>query len=383
MKHYNQPAQIYFGPYIRKSPYFDATRRYGCQAYDVYNHTYLPSYYNDPLVEYQRLLNDVTLWDVSVERQVEITGPDAAAFTDWLVTRDMTQCAVGQCRYVLLTDDQGGIINDPVLLRLGQNHFWLSLSDSDVLLWAKGAALNSGMDVNLCEPDVSPLQVQGPKSKLVMQALFGDKILEMPYYSLMEADLEGIPVVITRTGWSGEVGYEVYLRDSRRGEELWERILAAGRPHNMAPTPPGEIRRIEAGILNYGSDMTLHENPYEVGLGWVVDLDKSAAFIGQEALRRIKAEGVQRKLVGIEIGGEPLAGWIEHYWPALKDGQRIGRVSAVVYSPRLQKNIGYALVSIEHSRAGCTFTAAAPWGDLEATVVKKPFVDPKKDIPKS
>jgi aminomethyltransferase len=383
MRTYNQPAQMYFGPYIRKSPYFYATRRYGCQAYDVYNHMYLPSYYNDPIEEYWRLLNDVTLWDVGVERQVEITGPDAARFTDWLVTRDMTRCAVGQCKYVLLTDEQGGIINDPVLLRLGQNHFWLSLSDSDVLLWAKGAALNSGMDVQLGEPDVSPIQVQGPKSKNVMQALFGDRVLEIPYYFLMEAELDGMPLVITRTGWCGEVGYELYLRDGSRGEDLWERVLAAGQPHNIAPVPPAEIRRIEAGILNYGSDMTLNENPYEASLGWVVDLDKPADFIGKEALRRIKVQGVKRKLVGIEIPGEPLAGWIEDYWPALADGRPVGRVSAVVYSPRLERNIGYALVDIGHAHLGAELTARAPWGDLKATVARKPFIDPKKDIPKS
>ncbi len=383
MKTHNQPAQLYFGPYIRKSPYFYATRRYGCQAYDVYNHMYLPSYYNDPLEEYQRLLDGVTLWDVGVERQVEITGLDAAAFTEWLVTRDMTQCAVGQCRYVLLTDEAGGIINDPVLLRLGQNHFWLSLSDSDVLLWAKGAALHSGMDVSLREPDVSPLQVQGPKSKLVMQALFGDKVLEIPYYWLMETELDGMSLVITRTGWCGEVGYEIYLRDGSRGEDLWERVMEAGQPHNIAPVPPAEIRRIEAGILNYGSDMTLAENPYEASLGWVVDLDKPADFIGKEALKRIKAQGVRRKLVGIEIPGEPLAGWLEDYWPALAGGRQVGRVSAVVYSPRLEKNIGYALVEIEYARLGTRLTARAPWGDLQATVVRKPFIDPKKEIPKA
>ncbi len=383
MRTYNQPAQLYFGPYVRKSPYFDATRRYGCSAYDIYNHMYLPAYYNDPVEEYWRLLNDVTLWDVSVERQVEITGPDAARFTDWLVTRDMTQCKVGQCKYVLLTDENGGLLNDPVLLRLGENHFWLSLADSDVLLWAKGAALNSGLEVRLGEPDVSPVQVQGPKSKAVMQTLFGDEVLKLAYYDLMEARLDGIPVVITRTGWCGEVGYEVYLRDGSRGADLWERIMEAGRPHNIAPVPPAEIRRIEAGILNYGSDMTLDDNPYQVGLGWVVDLDKEADFIGRQALKRIKAEGVKRKLVGIEIHGQPLAGWIEDYWPVFTDGHPIGRVSAVVHSPRLERNIGYAMVPVEHSRLGTSLTVIAPWGELTATVVRRPFVDPKKDVPKS
>jgi aminomethyltransferase len=179
------------------------------------------------------------------------------------------------------------------------------------------------------------------------------------------------------------VGYEIYLRDGSRGEELWERVLEAGQPYNIAPVPPAEIRRIEAGIFNYGSDMTLNENPYEATLGWVVDLDKEADFIGKEALQRIKAAGVKRKLVGIEIPGEPLAGWIEDYWPALSNGRQVGRVSAVVYSPRLERNIGYALVDIECAKIGTPLTARAPWGDLQATVVRKPFIDPKKDIPKS
>jgi aminomethyltransferase len=175
----------------------------------------------------------------------------------------------------------------------------------------------------------------------------------------------------------------VYLRDGSRGADLWERIMEAGKPHNIAPVPPAEIRRIEAGILNYGSDMTLDDNPYQVGLGWVVDLDKEADFIGKQALKRIQAEGVKRKLVGIENHGEPLAGWIEDYWPVFKDGQHIGRVSAAVHSPRLERNIGYAMVPVGHSRLGTTLTVSAPWGDLAATVVRKPFVDPKKDVPKS
>lgn len=378
----NQPTQLYFGPWIRKSPYFEATQRYGCQAYDIYNHTYLPATYGDSIQEYWSLLNDVTVWDVGVERQVEITGPDAFQFTNWLVTRDLTHCKVGQCKYVLLTDADGGIINDPVLLRLGENHFWLSLSDSDVLLWAKGAALNSGLNVQIREPDVWPMQVQGPKSKAVIQALFGGQALQMAYYDLVETALDGIPIVVTRTGWTAEVGYELYLRDGSRGTDLWERVMEAGRPHNIRPIAPSEIRRVEAGILNYTSDMTLDDNPYEAGLGWVVELDKEADFIGKTALKRIKAEGVKRKLVGIEIHGAPLDLWLEERWPVVKDGQRIGHVSAAVYSPRLEKNIGYAMIPVEHSTLGTPLTVKAPWSELAATVVKKPFVDPKKGVPK-
>src|SRR5262245_8211655 len=264
------------GARLRRTPYFEATQRYGPRGYTVYNHMFFPICFADFVDEYWHLLNHVTLWDVSVERQVEITGPDAAAFTDLLTPRDLTKCAVGQGKYVIITADDGGIINDPVLMRLAPNHFWLALADSDVLLWARGLAVNSGMKVTLTEPDVSPIQIQGPKAKDVVETLFGERALKLPYYYFFEGKLDDIPVVVTRTGWSAEVGYEVYLRDGSRGVELWERVMEAGKPHNIRPTGPSDIRRVEAGILNWGADMTLEDNAYEVGLGWLVDRDKKA-----------------------------------------------------------------------------------------------------------
>lgn len=374
---------LYFGPWYRKSPFFEATKRYGCQAYDIYNHMYLPGLYDDAEKEYEHLLNHVTLWDVSVERQVEITGKDGFKFTNFLVTRDLTKCDVGQGKYVLLCNEDGGIINDPVLLRLEKNHFWLSLANSDTLLWAQGVAVHSGMDVGICEPDVSPLQVQGPKSKNVVRALFGPKVLELPYYSFLETRVDGIPVIVTRTGWSAEVGYEIYLRDGSRGDDLWERVMAAGKPHNIRPIAPSELRRIEAGILNYGSDMTLNDNPYEVGLGWLVDLDKKPDFVGKAALARIKKQGVRKKLVGVEIHGPKIFSWLSEPWPVKANGTTVGKLTAMTYSPRLRKNLAYAMVPVEHSKLGTHLTVVAPKGEREATVVRRPFVDPKKDIPKS
>ncbi|MCH8253716.1 MAG: glycine cleavage system protein T, partial [Gemmatimonadetes bacterium] len=268
------------------------------------------------------------------------------------------------------------------LLRLGENHFWLAVADSDLLLWAMGIAHNSGMDVQIREPDVSPMQIQGPKSKLVMQSLFGDEVLELAYYYFLERDLDGIPVIVTRTGWTGEVGFEIYLRDGSRGEELWDRVMAAGEPYNISATGPSDIRRIEAGILNYGIDVTLDTNPYEAGLGWLVDLEQEADFVGKEALRRIKAKGAKRKLVGVEIAGDPLDLNMTP-WSVSVDGREVGRVTSAVYSPRLEKNIGYAMVPIESSETGSTLTVATPAGDRQATVVPKPFVDPRKEVPKS
>ena len=371
------------GARIRRSPFFEATQRYGCKSYTVYNHMYLPNCYSDPVEEYWRLIHDVTLWDVSVERVVEITGPDAFVFTNTLTPRDLTKCQVGQAKYVLITAEDGGIINDPVLLRLGKDHFWLALADSDVLLWAKGIAVHAGMNVKIGAPDISALQVQGPKSRLVMQALFGDRLLGLPYYHFIETDLDGIPVVVTRTGWTGEVGYEIFLRDGSRGVDLWERVMEAGRPYNIAPTGPSDIRRIEAGILNHGADMTLADNPYEVGLGWLVELDKGDDFIGKETLRRIKDGGVSRRLVGVEIEGEPLDLNLTR-WNVSRDSAVIGHITSAVYSPRLKKNIGYAMLPIEHCQLGARLKVMIPaLGERPATVVRKPFVDPKKEIPKS
>ncbi len=370
------------GARLRRSPFFDATLRYGCRAYTVYNHMFLPSYYDDPAAEYWHLLNEVTLWDVSVERQTEITGPDAFRFTSLLTPRDLSRCRVGQGKYVLIATEDGGIVNDPVLMRLGEQHFWLAGADSDLLLYARGLAVNSGMRVEIREPDVSPVQVQGPKSKQVMRALFGERVLALGYYHFFEDYLDGIPVVVTRTGWTGEVGYEVYLRDGRRGGDLWERIMEAGRPYNIRPTGPSDIRRIEAGILNYGIDMTLENNPYELGLGRLVDLDKEADFPGREALRRIAAEGVRRRLTGVEIAGPPIDFNMTR-WPAARNGEQAGWVTSAIYSPRLEKNIGLAMVAAAHAAPGAEFTVATPGGERPAVAVPTPFVDPAKTIPKS
>jgi len=370
------------GARLRRSPYFEATQRYGCRAYTVYNHTFLPSFYDDPVTEYWHLIDHVAVWDVGVERQVEISGPDAFALTQRLTPRDLSECAIGQGKYVLITAEDGGIINDPVLLRIAEDRFWLSLADSDVLLWAKGVAIDSGLKVEIQEPDVSPLQLQGPKSKPLVADLFGERVASMPYYDFTEASLDSIPVVVTRTGWTGEVGYEIYLRDGRRGDELWERVMRAGTPYQIRPTGPSDIRRIEAGILNYGADMTLADNPYEVGLGWTVDLNKTDDFVGKAALQRIKAQGVRRKVVGIEIEGAPIE-FNDTKWVISLGGDPVGQVTSAIHSPRLKKNIGYAMLPVVLAELGTSLVVATPWGDRAARVVPKPFIDPKKAIPKS
>jgi len=357
--------------------------------YSVYNHMYHPRHYGDPVAEYWQLLDGVTLWDVGVERQVEITGPDAFAFTNMLVARDLAKCEVGQCKYVFVTAPDGGIINDPVLLRLGEDHFWLSLADSDVLLWARGVAHGSGLDVTVREPDVGPVQIQGPKSKDVMVELFGDDVLEVPYYFLRRYELDGMPVLVSRTGYTAELGYEIYLFEaSRRGERLWDAVLEAGRPHGLAVIGPSHIRRIEGGILAYGADMWLDTNPYEVGMGydWMVDLEQKADFIGKQALARIKQEGVARKLAGVEIAGASLGAYNDgsmiDVFPVSRRGERVGEVTSACHSPRLAKNIGYAMVPVELAGLGTELEVEVDGDQRDAVVVEMPFIDPKKEIPK-
>ena len=370
------------GARLRRSSFFEATQRYGPKGFTVYNHTLFPTSFDDYEAEYWHLLNQVTLWDVAVERNVEVTGPDGFRFAQLLTCRDLSACAVGQAKYVLITAPDGGILNDPVMLRLDENTFWFALADSDVLFYAKGLAAHAGMDVEISEPDASPLQVQGPASKDVVRDLFGEDILGLRYYFFSRRDLDGIPVLVTRTGWTSEVGYEIYLLDGTRGDELWERIMGAGRPYDIRPTGPSDIRRIEGGIFNWGADMTYQDNPFELGLDRLVDLDMEGEFMGKDALRRINEQGVSRRLMGVEIAGERLE-MNATRWPVEIDGQDVGTVTSAIYSPRLAKNIGYAWVPVEHADLGTTIRVETPDGRRDATVVQMPFVDPGKQIPKS
>jgi glycine cleavage system aminomethyltransferase T len=373
---------LYFGPWYQRSPFFEATIRHGCTAFDIYNHTYLPAYYDDPVKEYWHLLNHVTLWDVGAEHIVEISGPDAAGFTDLLTCRDLTRCEVGQCKYAPLIAGDGGIVNDPVLLRLEEDRFWLALADSDAGLWARGVAWRSGMDVRIEDPPVFPVQIQGPKAKDVMGNLFGREVLDLRYYRCVDSSLDGIPVVVGRTGWTGEIGYEVYLGDPDRGDDLWERIMEAGRPHDIRPIAPCEPRRIEAGIFNYGSDMSLANNPFEItGLERLVE-EQEADYIGKAALERIRRRGVSRKLVGVEMEGDPLDGELTEYRPAFRDGDRVGHVTDMVWSPRLERNIGYVWIPIGLAEPGTAIQVGADGGSRRtARTAGLPFIDPNKRIP--
>ena len=369
-----------FGTQVRKSPYSDAALRWGAKGFSVYNHMYIPRDFGDPVQNFWNLVNDAILCDVAVERQVEITGPDAARFTQFLSCRDLSSCEVGQCKYVLITDQNGGIINDPILLKLGENHFWLSIGDSDVLLWAKGVAATSGMDVQVREPDVSPLQLQGPKSRDILRAAFGDAPTELKYYRFMEYDWDGVPLIISRTGWSSELGYEIFLRDGAHGDRLWDYLMEIGGPMGLHPGHTSSIRRIEAAMLSYHADMTLRNNPFELGMDRLVDLDMDADFVSKDALTRIKRDGVSQRQIGLEFDGPPIVGSNDEFWSIRRDGVDVGYVTSAVYSPRLERNIALALVGAEHADIGTEAVMDMAGEQRGCQVVPKPFYDPKKTL---
>ncbi len=369
-----------FGTQIRKSPYFDATVKWGATGFSVYNHMYIPRDFGNPEQNFWNLIKEAILCDVAVERQVEITGPDAFKFVQLLTPRDLSNMAVGQCKYILITNSEGGILNDPVLLRLAENHFWLSLADSDVLLWAQGVAVNSGLIVKITEPDVSPLQLQGPASAKIMAKLFGEDIKNLKYYWFKQYELNGIPLIISRTGWSSEFGYEIFLRDGSRGNELYEKIMEVGKEHGLRPGHTSSIRRIEGGMLSYHADADIHTNPFELGLDRLVNLDSEVNFIGKKALKKIRQEGIKRKQIGLILDGEPLEGPNTNFWKIKKNDKTVGKVTSAVYSPRLRKNIALGMVTVENSQLNTDLKVETSDTEYKALVVEKPFYDPKKKI---
>ena len=338
------PTELLISTRVRKSPFWHLSHEAGCWRATVYNRIYHPRGYVKPedggaMVEYEALVNRVTMWNVAVERQIRVKGPDAEAFTDFVITRDATKIEPMHGKYAILCNEKGGILTDPVLLRLGENHFWLSLGDSDILLWAQGVAVNSGLNVKINEPDVSPLQLQGPNSAKIMQNLFGDEILDLKYYWLREIELDNIPLVVSRTGWSSEFGYELFLRDGSKGDLLWEKIMAAGKNFGLKPGHTSSIRRIEGAMLSYHADADIHTNPFEVGLDRLVSFNTDIDYVGKEALKKIKTEGIKRKQIGLILNCDPLKGPNTTFWEIIKDNKIIGKVTSAVYSPRLKKTL--------------------------------------------
>ena len=370
----NQP-RIAFGPRVRKSPFHLATLRHGASAFTVYNHMYLPMAYSEAAgQDYWGAVRAVQLWDVACERQLEVSGPDALHFAQLLTPRDLAKLQVGQAAYALITNADGGILNDPVALRVAEDRFWFSLADGDTLLWAQGLAANGGYAVSVVEPDVSPLQVQGPRSTELLAGLFGDWVRDLGFYRCREFDFDGIPLLVARMGYSRERCFELFLRDGERGDELWERLWEAGQPLDISAGAPHTALRLEAGIYSLLSDLDATTNPFEVGLGWTAQLDKTEPFIGQSALREMAAKPLKRYMMGAEIEGEPLWAGNEHRLPVSADGQAAGYLTSAGYSPRLERNLAFVMLNRPFDEPDQRIKVRFPDGIRAAKVVEKPWL---------
>ena len=372
-----------FGTQIRKSPFFDATVRWGAKGFSTYNHMYIPRDFGDPEENFWNLINDAILCDVAVERQVQIKGPDAEKFVQMMTPRDLSSMSVGQCKYVILTNQYGGILNDPVLLKISDDCYWFSLADSDVLFWAQGLAATKKFNIDICEPDVSPLQLQGPKSREIMVDLFGEEIASLKYYWFKPFKLNGIDLIVSRTGWSSELGYEIFLLNSKDGDMLYQTIMESGQHKGLKPGHTSTIRRIEGAMLSYHADMDINTNPFELGLDRFIDIDKDFDFVGKEALKEIKAKGVNRQQVGLEIKADPMPGPNTRFWEIKIKDNTVGKVTSAVYSPRLKKNIALAMIEKRYSKIGTEVQVISGADILSAEVVEKPFFDPAKTVTKS
>ncbi len=374
IKHDN--ASLAIQPRIRKGAFFEASWRYGCRTFSVYNRTYISSTFSNPVEEYWRVVNEVAIWPVMGERRVEISGPDAAAFVQYLTPRDMTRCQVEQCKYALITAPDGGILSDPIILKLAEDRFWLSTSDFDLETWARGVAVNAPFAVTIRDAEVSVIQVQGPKSPHLISSLFGDGILDLKYYWLTSAEFRGHRLWISRTGWSGEFGYEIYLANAAQGDALFDALMEAGAPFGVAPGAVNHARRIESGILSWGVEMTPKETPYELGLGRLVELDRTPDFVGREALSRLQQQEPSRRLVGLTLSGEPLRP-NEESWPLYSGEAEVGKLTSLAHSPRLERNIALGLVRAGYADIGTAFAVETWDGPRTAKVAALPFL-PKR-----
>jgi aminomethyltransferase len=370
---------IALGPRVRKSPFYEATLRCGASVFTIYNHMYMPMAYSaEPGRDYWNAVNGVQLWDVACERQVEVAGADALRFAQYLTPRDLAPLEVGCAAYALIVNTDGGILNDPVVLRVDTDRYWFSLADSDALLWAQGLAAHGDWDVTVSEPRVSPLQVQGANSIELVASVFGDWARELGFYRFRETEIDGIPLLLARMGYSHERCFELFLLDESRGDDLWNILWSAGRDLDVTGGAPNQALRLEAGLLSYLSDMNARTNPFEVGLGWSVNLDKQADFVGREVLSGLSNNGTARRLVGVEIDGEPLWAGNQNHWPVAVGGEPAGHLTSCGYSPRLEKNIGYCMLASGADTIGEPIIIETPHGNLHGCVVDMPWIGRQK-----
>ncbi len=361
-------SQLALSRRIRSTPFESRVLEQGPKVFSVYNHMTLSSVYRSPQEDYEHLCTHVQLWDVSAERQVEVVGPDALALVELITPRDISRCAIGQCVYAPLVDEHGGIVNDPIILRLADDRFWVSIADSDVLLWLKGITYGSGMEVKVFEPDVSPLAVQGPKADDLMTEVVGPEVREIKFFRFIETEIVGTPVYLARSGWSGQGGFEIYLQDSSKGIELWDAIWKKGQTFHIRAGCPNLIERLESGLMSYGSDMTLENNPIECGLERFLDLDKPAEYMSREALDKINRNGVDKIKVNLMIEGEPQSAPRATFDVVGQAGVKVGIVTSLAYSKKYGANLAFAIVNTESAAPGCLLKVVTGEGERVAIV---------------
>ena len=360
---------------IRRTPFTDRVEAHGVRGFSVVNHMLLPKAFEaDVEDDYLHLRQHVQIWDVSVQRQVQIIGPDAARLVQIMTPRDLRGAETGQCLYVPLIDQNASMLNDPVLLKLAEDRFWLSIADSDILLWARGLAIGMGLDVVVDEPDVSPLAIQGPKAQALMTQLFGDGIAALGHFRFGIFDVLGTRQLIARSGYSKQGGYEIYLQDSALGSALWDLIWDAGTAYNIRPGCPNLIERIEGGLMSYGNEFTRANNPLECGFKRYCHLEDGIDYIGREALLKIAEDGPERHIMGVTFGGEALSGVAIPLAVMAEDGTVIGEVTSGIWSPRLGCNVGMSMIASSHWDAGTRITIRDSDGKLrDGTVSSLPF----------
>lgn len=340
-------ANIVSAGRLRRSPYYKSTIEEGAETLLTYNNMLIPRGYGDREAEYWRLINGVSMWDVAVQRQVQLKGPDAARLAQILCVRDLSEQQVGQGKYVAVCDHKGTLLNDPIALKVSKDCYWLSIGNSDIWFWAKCVAGERRLNVEVTEPDVSPMAVQGPKAEDVVANLLGDWVRDLKYFWFEDAEIDGIPLKVVRAGWSKQGGFELFLLDGSKGDHLWQLVKEAGKPFGIGPGYPNPSERTESGLLNWGIDTDERTNPFEVRLAKFVDLNVPDDVIGAVALRDIKASGVRRHQLGIILGGQEEAEDQSLRLVIEKNGQCMGQVTHKAWSYRMKRMIGYALLDVE------------------------------------
>mgnify|MGYP001220591738 FL=1 len=366
---------IIYTPRIRKSPFFEETVKAGASNFTTYNHMTMPVSYTSLEEEYKSLIEDVTLWDVAAERQVQIIGEDAAKFVQYLTPRNLSTFKDGFCRYAFLTDENGGIINDPLILKFNDQKFWLSIADSDALLWCKGVALSGKFKVEIDEPEACPLSLQGPKSKDLMKKISNsdESIMNLKYYQFIETKLFDLDLIVARSGWSNQFGYEIYIKKEEDGGALWRGLMEAGKEFNIAPSCPNQIDRIEAGMISHLGDTTLDENPLELNLPKFYDLDQEAEFIGKDALKKIQQDGIKKQFTGFKISGKKIGYNMARIPVKNESNEKFGFISSCIYSPNFGCNIGLGYIDIKLINSKNIFNIFHDEEKREVEIVPLPF----------